>query len=108
MKKLLKTVPYLAVITAAFYLLPLLMRGTGSAILILLAALPLTCLAVSAVYGALNSFNPFYAPIVALLFIPAVFIYYNSSAWIYCPAYGAIALTGNLIGMTIYKTMHKG
>ena len=33
--------PYLAVLAADFYLLPLLIRGTGSAMLFLLAVMPL-------------------------------------------------------------------
>ena len=37
--------PYLAVLAADFYLLPLLIRGTGSAMLFLLAVMPLAAFA---------------------------------------------------------------
>lgn len=44
-----------------------------------------------------------YAVIVAILFIPTIPIFYNSTAWIYIFVYGAIALIGNAIGMVFGK-----
>lgn len=38
-----------------------------------------------------------YAVITAVLFIPSIFIYYNTSACVYMIGYGIIALLGNLV-----------
>ena len=40
-KRFLPLLPYLAVLTAVFYLLPLLMRDTGSAMFLMLCVMPL-------------------------------------------------------------------
>ena len=86
-----------------FYILPLFINGTGSGMVILLVIIPLICLCISAIYGKCYSFNIVYPFTVAISFIPAIWIYLNESAWIYVPAYGIIALLGNLIGASIYK-----
>ena len=43
------------------------------------------------------------ALVVAALFFPTIFIFYNSSAWIYVVAYAVISLVGNLVGWPFYK-----
>lgn len=101
MKRMRNMVPYLAVIILDFYLLPLLIRDTGSAMLMLLAVVPLICFVCSFLYGIKNSFYLLYAVIVAILFIPTIPIFYNSTAWVYVFGYGALALVGNAIGMVI-------
>lgn len=103
MKTLKPMLPFLIVILACFYLLPLLIQDTGSGMLILLIVTPLLCFVCSLLYGTKKAFSPLYALIVALLFVPAIFIFYNSSAWIYAPAYGAIALLGGAAGSHIGK-----
>ena len=108
MSKIKVMVPYLLIVIAAYYLLPLLIQDTGAGMLILIIAIPLICLVASMLYGAKNSFNLMFALIVAILFIPSLFIFYNSSTWVYTVGYGIIALIGSLIGMTINKAAHKG
>lgn len=103
MKPLQAMLPYLVVIAADFYLLPLLIRNTGWAMLLLLVVIPLVCLACSVVYGWRYSFHGLYPVIVAVLFMPTIFLFYNSTAWVYIVAYGIIALLGNLIGMVFFK-----
>ncbi len=98
-----KMLPYLAVLAADFYLLPALMRDTGSAMVMLLMVIPLVCFACSLVYGIRNSFCIWYCVAAAVLFAPSVFIYYNASAWVYIIGYGVAALLGNLIGMAFHK-----
>ena len=88
---------------ALFYILPSLIMDTGSAIIVLLVILPLSCLFVAVIYGSLNSFHIAYPLLVALAFTPTIWIFFNESAWVYIPAYGGIALIGNLIGASIYK-----
>ena len=103
MKSYLRMIPYLLVNTLAFYLLPLIMQDTGSAMFVMLVGLPVSCFSTSIVFGARNSFNGFYPLAVALLFTPTIFVFYNESAAFYIVVYGIIALVGNLIGKLFYK-----
>ncbi|MCC5911289.1 MAG: hypothetical protein JJT76_12700 [Clostridiaceae bacterium] len=103
MDKLKQMLPYLIVTAIAFYLLPLLGRDTGSFMLILLIAVPLICFTAALLHGARSGFKLFYPLIVASLFIPTIFIYYNSTAWIYTVIYAAIALVGTTIGSSIIQ-----
>ncbi len=93
-----KMLSYLLICVIAFYILPLLGEDTGSFILILLLAIPLVCFIASLSYGIKNGFNIIFPLIVGILFIPTIFIYYNSSAWIYIVGYVGISLVGNLLG----------
>jgi hypothetical protein len=99
MKKLRNMIPYLAVIILDFYLLPLLIRDTGSAMTMLLGVMPFICFVCSLVYGIKNSFHLEYSIIVTVLFIPTILIFYNPTAWVYIFGYGIVALVGNVIGM---------
>ena len=103
MKKLRGMISHLVVIMLDFYLSPFLIRDTGSAMLVLLVAVPLICFICSIVYGIKNSFCLAYAIVVAILFTPTILIFYNSTAWVYIFGYGAIALVGNAIGMVFSK-----
>ena len=103
MKIILKIFPYLIVNVVAFYLFPIIIKDTGSAMIIMLAGIPLICLATAIVFGVKNSFQWLYPVIVALLFAPTIFIFYNSTAWVYIIAYGVVALVGNFIGKLFFK-----
>lgn len=105
MEKIRKMLPYLLVILLAFYLLPLTIKDTGSAMLILLYLFPTICLIISFIYGIKNSFNWLFSLIVMLMSIPAIFIFYNESASIYIVPYGVISLIGNFLGSVVYKKM---
>lgn len=93
----------IAVTVIGFYVLPLLIRDTGSGMFVLLILIPIISF-ISAFYSGLKAgIQWFYPILVALIFIPSIFIYYNSSATIYVIIYGAIALIGNVVGGAIYK-----
>ena len=96
MDKLQKMLPYLIINIITFYVLPLLGRNTGSFMLILLIIMPLICFFSSLLYGFKEGFQLIYPIIVAIIFIPTIFIYYNSSAWIYTLIYAGIAFIGNI------------
>lgn len=91
-------VPYLLACAVSFYLLPLMGGSTGGFMLILLIIVPLTCFLASLLYGMNNGWNWHFSIIVGLLFIPTIFIYYNSSAWVYIVGYGMISSTGHFLG----------
>ena len=70
---------------------------------ILLIVIPLITLINSLIYGLRNIFDFIYPLVVAIMFIPTLFIYYNASAWIYIISYSLIALIGELLGKTLQK-----
>lgn len=86
-----------------FYILPLLISDTGSAMVMMLFVMPLLCFLISIGYGLKNGFHVLYGMFVALMFIPSIFIFYNESAWIYALAYGMIAFIGNIIVLLFLK-----
>lgn len=103
MDKIKKNWVYYFIIFITFYLIPILIQDTGSGKFILLIVIPLITLITSIIYGLRNVFDFIYPLIVAILFIPTLFIYYNISAWVYIIAYSLIALIGEILGKTLQK-----
>ena len=81
-----------------YYLLPLLMIDTGSGMFILLLVMPALTLGLSYVYGRNFGFNLVYSVLVAILFLPTIWIHYNGSAMIYLFINGILALLGQALG----------
>ena len=94
--------PYAAFLAADYYLLPLLIRDTGSAMALMLCAMPLLAFLCALVCGMRRGFRPLLAVIAALLFLPAIPLFYNPTAWPYAPAYGLAVLLGNALGRVFY------
>lgn len=92
-----------AVNAAAFYLLPLLIRDTGSGMFVLLFALPCVCLLAGFACGCAAGLRWYYPIVIALLFIPVIFLYLNETAALYAPIYGLIAFAGNLAGAPVRR-----
>lgn len=103
MDKIKKNWVYYFIIFITFYLIPILIQDTGSGMFILLIVIPLITLITSIIYGLRNVFDFIYPLIVAILFIPTLFIYYNIFAWVYIIAYSLIALIGEILGKTLQK-----
>lgn len=103
MKKIIKMLPYLAVNTGIFFLLPIFMQDTGSGMLVMLVGIPAICFVTAIWYGVKNSFQWLYPLLVAFLFMPSIFIFLNYTAWPYTIVYGIIALVGCLIGKLFYN-----
>lgn len=81
-----------------FYILPALIKDTGTAMIMLLVVIPMITLFISVYYGKKNGFDIWYVISVGILFFPSIFIFYNSSALIYVIVYTIIALIGNFVG----------
>jgi len=96
-------IPYALFLALDYYALPLLIQNTGTAMVLLLVVVPLLCLICSIVYGIKQGFHLLYAVMAALLFVPSIFVYYNTSAWVYILIYGVVALIGNGIGCIFYR-----
>ncbi len=71
--------------------------------IVMLMIIPLIGLLASVFYGIRNGFDFWYILIVAIMFTPSIFIFYNSSAWVYVVGYTVIALLGNLIALPLRK-----
>jgi len=102
-KKLAALVPYAVVLAVDFYLLPCLMRDTGTSMLMMLCVIPLVAFVCAVIYGVRQGFDFLLPAAAVILFAPTVFIYYNATAWVYIVGYGIIALAGNGIGRIFYK-----
>ena len=98
MIKIKKLLPYLVVNLLTFYILPILIRDTGTGMLILIIIIPLITFMTSLLCGLKNSFEWLYPLLVMVIFLPSIFIYYNESALIYTLIYGGLSLLGSFIG----------
>ena len=96
-------IPYGTALGIDFYLLPLLGRDTGSAMLLMLCVMPLIALAAGVMYGARCGFGFLPSLAALILFVPTIFLYYNSSAWAYSVVYAALVLIGTGIGTVFYQ-----
>lgn len=102
-KKIVALLFYALLMSATYFLLPLFIRDTGSAMAILLIAAPAITLVGALVYGIFRGFDFFLPLISAVLFLPTVFMFYNSSAWGYTVFYALVALFGNGLGQVFHS-----
>ena len=92
------------ILAADFFLLPLLIQDTGSAMVIMLALSPLIVFIAAACSGLWAGFDWRLAVVTAVLFTPSIFRYYNESAWVYAPGYAAVAQGANALGAWLRKS----
>lgn len=104
-KKPLKFIPYLIALAIDFYILPLLVMGTGSGMFMMLIVIPLLAFLCAVLYGVRQGFDGLLPLGAAVLFAPTIFIYYNETAWVYIVGYGVVAAIGNGIGRMFYKKL---
>lgn len=90
--------PYILVLAAAYYLLPLLMVDTGSAMFILLVCTPLVVFANSFIFCRRYRFQWLMIVLTVVLFLPGLVFYYNPSAACYGVFYGVISAAGCFAG----------
>ncbi len=108
MDKIQKEKLFIYVLYLILYLVvPIIIRDTGSAIIILLCIHPLITFLISSIYGYRYSFDFLYPISVGILFIPSIYIYYNESAWIYVFGYLCLAFIGEAFGFAIRKFVHS-
>ncbi len=102
MKKYLKEIIIFSLQVLIFYILPLFAGPTDIMGLVLIIIF--STFALSLVLGAIsgNLVKYFYPLATSAVFIPSVFIYYNSSALVHSLWYLVISLVGMAIGTGIY------
>ena len=106
MKKYLKEILILLIQLFMFYVFPLFAGPTDvmGMIVLLLATLLLSIL-----IGSISNLKVkyLYPIIIAITFVPSVFIYYNETALIHSLWYLAVSSFGLIIGMVIHKLILK-
>ena len=107
MKRYLKEIIVLIVQLIMFYLFPLTAGPTD--VMGMIIILIMSVFILSIIIGALSNekFKYLYPIIVAILFIPSIFIYYNDSALIHAVWYLIISCIGLLIGVISKKLVNK-
>lgn len=98
---------YIAILAALFYLVPPIIGDTGTAMFILLIFIPLFTFALSILLGWRKGMNWLFPIAVWIIFFPTVFLYYNSSAWVYSVVYAAIGLVGVVVGSKVMRKLFK-
>ncbi len=102
-----KLLPYAAVTLAAFYLLPLLIRDTGSGMAILMVAAPLACLVCGLLCGFLHQDRWLYPTFTLVSFFPVVFLYLNRTALPYCLIYACVSMIGVTAGRILARWVNR-
>ena len=107
MKKYLKEIIIILIQLFMFYIFPLFAGPTDAMGMVLLIIL--STLLLSIILGNISKekIKYLYSIVIAILFIPSVFIYYNESALIHSIWYLVISSIGLLVGTIIYKLTHK-
>ena len=103
MDKLKKNIFFYILLFVDFYAIPWFIKDTGSAMIVMLMIIPLICFITSVFYGIRNGVDFWYILIVAIMFTPSIFVFYNSSAWVYVVVYTVVSLLGNLIALPLGK-----
>ena len=101
-QKLTTMLPFLILLALDFYLAPWLIRDTGTAMLAMLLAMPLAAFLTALAYGLRQGFWLLFPLAAAVLFLPSVPLYYNSSAWGYALFYGGTVLAGMALGRAVH------
>lgn len=94
-------IPFIVILVAIlmdFYLLPSFIIDTGSGMYLLLIIIPIIDFICSTIFGIIYSFKIYFPFLVAMLFVPAVYIFFNDSAYIYVFGYGIVSFVGTAIG----------
>jgi len=107
MKRYLKEIIILIIQLIMFYLFPLIAGPTD--VMGMIIILIMSVLILSIIVGVLSKekIKYLYPIIVAILFLPSIFIYYNDSALIHALWYLIISFIGLLIGIILKKLVNK-
>lgn len=107
MKKYLKEIIIVLLQLFMFYISPLFAGPTDAMGMVLFIILATLLLATILGIISNNKIKYSYPILVALLFVPSIWLYYNESALIHSIWYLVISLVGLLIGTAINKLIYK-
>ena len=103
MKKYLKEIIVLLIQLFMFYIFPMFAGPTDAMGMVFLIWVSTIILGLIITLISSNKIKYLYPIIIAILFIPSVFIYYNESALVHSLWYLVSSSVGVLIGTIIYK-----
>ncbi len=93
-------------IIIAFYIIPLFIVDTGTAIIFILVIIPLICF-LSTIFYAFNLKSNILYPIISiLLYLPTVYIYYSGETF-YVKIYALIIFLGYILGKSLNRLKNK-
>ena len=107
MKKYLKEIIVLLIQLFMFYIFPMFAGPTDAMGMVFLIWVSTIILGLIISIISSNKIKYLYPIIIAILFIPSVFIYYNESALMHSLWYLVSSSVGVLIGTIIYKLSKK-
>lgn len=107
MKKYIKEIIILLIQIFMFYIFPLFAGPTDAMGMVLLIFISTIITGIIIEIISKEKIKYFYPLIIAILFIPSVFIYYNSSALIHAVWYLVSSSVGLIIGIMINKVISK-
>ena len=102
MKKFIKEIIILIIQLFMFYIFPLFAGPTDAMGMVFLIWLSTIILGLLVVIISTNKIKYLYPVVIAILFIPSIFIYYNESAFIHSLWYLVSSSIGMLIGSIIH------
>lgn len=107
MKKYLKEIIILTIQIFMFYIFPLFAGPTDAMGMVFLILITTFILSIILASISKEKTKYFYPILVSIIFIPSVFIHYNSSALIHSLWYLVTSIIGMLIGTIINKLVKK-
>lgn len=107
MKKYIKEIVVLILQILVFYVSPLFASTTDAIGMVFLIVIITFVLSIILGIVSNEKVKIFYPIIVAILFVPSIFIYYNDSALIHSIWYLIISSIGLMLGTAIQKTFKK-
>ena len=107
MKKYLKEITILTIQIFMFYIFPLFAGPTDAMGMVFLILVTTFILSIILASISKEKTKYFYPILVSIIFIPSVFIHYNSSALIHSLWYLVTSIIGMLIGTIINKLVKK-
>ena len=107
MKRFIKEIIVLLIQLFMFYIFPLFAGPTDAIGIVFLIWLSTLILSIIIASISKEKIKYLYPIIIAILFIPSVFIYYNESALVHSVWYLAISFIGTILGTIIYRLTHR-
>jgi hypothetical protein len=105
-----KLIAYITILSVVFYLIPITTKMETPmelAFTLMIVLNPIACLGTGAVFGIKHGFKLYFLMLAPLLFIPSMYIFYNSSAFIYIVIYIVFSAAGIGIGCVLRKISMK-
>ena len=107
MEKIKQMAPFLIVTEVAFYVLPLVSTTPAMLNTMISTVSPAVCFIAAMIFGYKIGLLWRFPLLVAVLFIPALLLFYNISAFYYVFIYGELAAIGMFFGAVVYNLRVK-